>query len=173
MIYRNTLIAPHPEPRGLPRLDFTNYQTDGFYDELFEAPGIPRAGARTLARRISELPPGELIQRQKAAEAALLQAGITFAVYGDKSGTEKIFPFDILPRIVESHDWETLERGLKQRTMALNLFITDIYNDQKILKDKVLPEELIKTAKTFRHQLIGFKPPRDLGPHHRHRSRPR
>ena len=85
------------------------------------------------------MPSGELIQRQRAAEAALLQMGITFAVYGDKSGTEKIFPFDIIPRIIEADDWEYLEKGLKQRTHALNLFITDVYNDGKILKDKVVP----------------------------------
>src|SRR5436190_9950342 len=118
-------------------MDYSNYSTDGFYDELFESSGKPRAGAVALAKRIASIPTNDLIQRQKAAEATLLQMGITFAVYGDKSGTEKIFPFDIIPRIIEAHDWEYLEKGLKQRTRALNMFITDVYNDGKILKDKV------------------------------------
>ncbi len=165
MSFLSTLAELAPSPKGLSRVDFNNYQTDGFFDELFEACGKPRAGAQLLAKRIAALPPGELIACQRAAEAALLQAGITFAVYGDKSGTEKIFPFDIIPRIVEADDWEILERGLKQRTMALNLFLTDIYNDQKILKDKVIPESLIKTAKTFRSQMVGFTPPRGIWAH--------
>ena len=118
-----------------------------------------------MVKRISAMPAGELVQRQKAAEAALLQMGITFAVYGDTSGTEKIFPFDILPRIVEAADWAYLEKGLKQRTRALNLFITNVYNDSKIMKDKVVPEALIKTAKTYRPQLLGFTPPRGIWAH--------
>jgi uncharacterized circularly permuted ATP-grasp superfamily protein len=146
-------------------VDFAAYQTDGFFDELFVEGGAPRAGAEPLVKRIAGLPAGELIQRQKAAEAAFLQAGVTFAVYGDKSGTEKIFPFDIIPRIVEAKDWEYLERGLKQRTVALNLFITDVYNAGKIFKDGVVPEELIKTAKTYRPQCVGFTPPKGIWAH--------
>src|SRR4051812_17785866 len=119
-------------------MEYADYKTDGFYDELFEAPGSPRAGAAALAKRIADMPQTELLERQKAAEAALLQMGITFAVYGDKSGTEKIFPFDIIPRIVEAKDWQYLEKGLKQRTLALNLFITDVYNDGKIMRDNVV-----------------------------------
>ena len=166
MIARTSyLIEQSQREDGTGKVDFSDYQTDGYYDELFESPGKPRAGAVHLAKRMADMPTGELIQRQKAAEAALLQMGITFAVYGDKSGTEKIFPFDIVPRIVEADDWEYLERGLKQRTMALNLFITDIYNDAKILKDKIVPEALIKTAKSFRHQLVGFTPPRGVWAH--------
>jgi len=146
-------------------VDFTNYKTDGFYDELLEESGHARAGAAHVVKRISEMPFDELLQRQRAAEAALLQMGITFAVYGDKSGTEKIFPFDIIPRIIEAKDWAYLEKGLKQRIHALNLFITDVYNDGKILKDKVIPADLIKTAKTYRPQLEGFTPPRGIWAH--------
>jgi len=146
-------------------VDFSNYQTDGFFDELFDNGGKPRPGAMPMVKRISAMPPGELLQRQKAAEAALLQMGITFAVYGDTSGTEKIFPFDIIPRIIDAADWTYLEKGLKQRTHALNLFITDVYNDGKIMKDKVVPESLIKTAKTYRPQLVGFTPPRGIWAH--------
>ncbi len=147
------------------KLDFANYATDGYFDELFEATGKPRAGSALLTQRIASLPAGELLARQKAAEAALLQMGITFAVYGDKSGTEKIFPFDLIPRVVEAADWAVLERGLKQRTHALNCFLTDIYNEQKIVKDKVIPAELILSATTFRRQMVGFTPPKGIWAH--------
>jgi uncharacterized circularly permuted ATP-grasp superfamily protein len=146
-------------------VNFAGYQTEGYFDELFGEGGIPREGAALFADRINALPIGELTRRQKAAEAALLQMGITFAVYGDKSGTEKIFPFDIIPRIIEAHDWDHLERGLKQRIAALNLFTQDIYNEQKIIKDRIIPEELIATAKTFRPQLVGFTPPKSIWCH--------
>ncbi len=146
-------------------MNFAGYQTEGYFDELFGEGGIPREGAALFADRINALPIGELTRRQKAAEAALLQMGITFAVYGDKSGTEKIFPFDIIPRIIEAHDWDHLERGLKQRIAALNLFTQDIYNEQKIIKDRIIPEELIATAKTFRPQLVGFTPPKSIWCH--------
>jgi uncharacterized circularly permuted ATP-grasp superfamily protein len=157
--------APPTDPKGWQRLDFTNYQNDGFYDELFEDGGKPRNGAKHVVKRIVGMPAGELLERQKAAEAALLQMGITFAVYGDKSGAEKIFPFDIIPRVIEAADWQYLEKGLKQRTHALNLFLTDIYNEGKILKDKVVPTDLIKSAKTYRPQLEGFTPPRGIWAH--------
>jgi len=146
-------------------VNFTGYETGGYYDELFLEAGTPRAGATLFADLINSLPTDELVRRQKAAEATLLQMGITFAVYGDKSGTEKIFPFDIIPRIVEAADWNYLERGLKQRIAALNLFTQDVYNDRKIIKDKVVPEDLIATAKTFRPQMVGFTPPRGIWCH--------
>ena len=146
-------------------MDFASYQTDGFYDEMFESAGNPRAGSKPFARRLAEIPQSDLFQRQQAAEAALLQMGVTFAVYGDQSGTEKIMPFDIIPRIIEASDWAYLERGLKQRAHALNLFITDVYNARKILKDKIVPEELIMTAKAYRPQLCGFTPPKGIWAH--------
>jgi uncharacterized circularly permuted ATP-grasp superfamily protein len=146
-------------------VDFKDYDTDGFFDELFLPDGQPRPGAAMLAKRIASLGPGELQEAQRAAEVALLQMGITFAVYGDQSGTEKIFPFDVIPRIVQAGDWVYLERGLKQRTTALNLFITDVYNRQQIIKDKVIPEDLIRTAKAYRPQMLGFTPPRGIWAH--------
>lgn len=101
---------------------FTNYKTDGFYDELFEADGQPRAGAKLLIDRISSLPEGDLKWRQESAEAAMRNLGITFAVYGNEAGTEKVWPFDIIPRIVEAADWQRIAEGLTQRITALNLF---------------------------------------------------
>jgi len=146
-------------------MNFDNYDTGGFYDEMFDAQGVPRPGADLVVQRINSLPAEELIRRQRAAERALLHLGITFSVYGDQSGTERIFPFDIVPRIVQGKEWETMERGLKQRVHALNLFIHDVYNDQKIIKDKVIPEELVFSADGFRKQCLGLQPPRNIWCH--------
>jgi uncharacterized circularly permuted ATP-grasp superfamily protein len=146
-------------------ITFNGYDTEGFHDEMFQQSGQPRPGAVLLQQRIDSLSDGELMQRQQAAERALLQMGITFNVYGDSVGTERIFPFDIIPRIVASTEWEWLERGLKQRVYALNLFINDIYHDQKILKDKIIPEEIVKSAKSFRSACIGLTPPRGIWCH--------
>jgi len=140
-------------------MQFTAYDTDGFFDEMFEADGHPRAGSALLVQRIHALAEGELLHRQRAAEQALLHMGITFNVYGDEAGTERIFPFDVIPRIVEAADWAIIERGLKQRIRALNLFIDDVYRDQKIVKDHVVPAEIIQSAKCFRRQCVGLKPP--------------
>jgi uncharacterized circularly permuted ATP-grasp superfamily protein len=146
-------------------MDFRGYQTENFFDEMFRAPGTPRDGAALLIQKLESLDEGELRERQAAAEQALLRMGITFNVYGDKSGTERIFPFDVIPRIVESADWKVLERGLRQRVYALNIFINDIYHEQKILKDGVVPRELIESATSFRRQCIGLKPPRGIWCH--------
>ncbi len=94
-----------------------------------------------------------------------MNLGITFTVYGEKEGREKIFPFDIIPRLVDNQEWSVLERGLKQRISALNLFIDDIYNDQQILKDQIIPEDLILNAASFRKQCIGLKPPKGIWRH--------
>ncbi len=144
---------------------FQNYNSEGFFDELFESNGTPRPGARLLVDKIEALPPGELLIRQKAAEAQLLKMGITFNVYGRTEGTEKIFPFDIIPRIVSAEDWQQIEEGLKQRIFALNEFLQDIYNDKKIIKDKIVPEDLILSSKTYRKQCEGFTPPRGIWCH--------
>jgi uncharacterized circularly permuted ATP-grasp superfamily protein len=141
------------------------YDTEGFYDEMFAADGRPRPGASLLVQRIASLPAGELLQRQRAAEQSLLHLGITFNVYGDAAGTERIFPFDIIPRIVEAADWAYIERGLKQRIQALNLFIDDVYHDQKIVQDGIVPEYLIHSAASFLSPCLGLNPPRGLWCH--------
>ncbi|MBX7220143.1 MAG: circularly permuted type 2 ATP-grasp protein [Blastocatellia bacterium] len=146
-------------------MKFEAYETDGFYDEMFHANGRPRTGTSVLAQRLETIPEEEILQRQKAAEAALLQLGITFNVYGDSAGIEKIFPFDIIPRIVEAHEWTPIEQGLKQRIYALNLFINDIYHDQKIIRDGVVPEHVIASSKCFLRPCIGLKPPRGVWCH--------
>jgi uncharacterized circularly permuted ATP-grasp superfamily protein len=144
---------------------FGTYDPGDYFDELIDADGTPRPGARLLVEKIESLPNGDLAMRQKAAEALLLKMGITFNVYGRDEGTEKIFPFDIIPRIVPSEDWWQIENGLKQRIFALNAFIQDIYNDKKILKDKVIPEDLVLTSRTYRKECEGFTPPRGIWCH--------
>ena len=144
---------------------FDDYDVGGFCDEMFSEPGVPRPAARALANQLATLPDGELLMRQQAAERTLLQMGITFNVYGDSAGTEKILPFDMVPRIVPSSEWDTIERGLKQRIQALNLFIDDLYHDQKILKDNVVPRDVVYSSKGLRPQCAGLNPPRGIWCH--------
>ncbi len=144
---------------------FHDYDSGDFYDELFAPDRTPRPGARLLVAKIESLPPGDLAMRQKAAEALLLKMGITFNVYGRQEGAEKIFPFDIIPRIVAEEDWRQIESGLKQRIFALNAFLQDVYNDKKILKDKVVPADLVLSSRTYRRECEGFTPPRGIWCH--------
>ena len=146
-------------------MQFTRYEIGEFFDEMFGENGQPRASARTLASKIESLPEGELLKLQRAAERAFLQMGVTFNVYGERAGVEKIFPFDLLPRIVPAAEWSRIERGLKQRITALNLFIHDLYHDQKALKDGVVPREIVLSSKAYRKQCIGFNPPRGIWCH--------
>jgi uncharacterized circularly permuted ATP-grasp superfamily protein len=152
-------------------MKFNGYATDDFWDEMFEGRSpenghaIARHAARMLVERIESLPEGEVQRRQASAERALLQMGITFTVYGDDQGTERIFPFDLIPRIIDSTEWEMIERGLIQRIQALNMFLDDIYHDQRILKDRVIPEHVIYSGKSFREQCIGLNPPKGIWCH--------
>ena len=132
---------------------------------MFDADGEPRPGRALLVDRIESLAEGELLQHQRAAEQALLDLGITFNVYGDEAGTEKIFPFDIIPRIVQASDWRYIERGLKQRIHALNLFIEDVYDSRKIVRDGIVPEHLIASANNLLEPCKGPKPPKGIWCH--------
>ena len=146
-------------------MDLSDYQTDGFYDEIFAADGRPRQSAMPLIERLQSLPKGEMTRRQRAAESALRELGITFTVYGERKGTERIFPFDIIPRIVEAADWAIIESGLRQRIEALNLFIDDIYHDQKIIADGIIPRELLLSGKSYRPECAGLNPPSGIWCH--------
>ena len=148
-----------------PMETFSTYDPGDFYDELVDADSKARPGAALLVEKIEALPPGDLAMRQKAAEALLLKMGITFNVYGRDEGREKIFPFDIIPRIVPAEDWQQIETGLKQRIFALNEFLQDVYSDKKILKDRVIPEELILSSRTYRKECEGFRPPKGIWCH--------
>jgi uncharacterized circularly permuted ATP-grasp superfamily protein len=144
---------------------FLSYDTQGFYDEMFKGPGQPRPQAELLLETIQNLSEGQLLRYKHAADQLLLQMGITFNVYGDSAGTERIFPFDLVPRIVTAAEWERLERGLQQRIHALNAFLNDIYHDQKILKDGIIPAEVILSAASYRPQCQGLNPPRGVWCH--------
>src|SRR5437764_1912493 len=144
---------------------FSEYEVGEFFDEMFGENGKPRASARTLAHNIENLPEGELLNLQRAAERALLHMGITFNVYGERAGMEKIFPFDLVPRIVCATEWSRIERGLKQRITALNLFINDLYHEQRVIKDGIVPAEIVFSSKAYRKQCIGFNPPRGIWCH--------
>ncbi len=146
-------------------MNFDNYQMDNFYDELFEGPGQPRASAAPLINRLKGMPPEDVMRYQKVAEAELLQMGITFTVYGNNEGTEKIFPFDVIPRIVNAKEWERIEKGLVQRIHALNLFIDDIYHDQKIVKDGIVPMDMIQSSVGYREQCKGLTVPKGIWIH--------
>ncbi|MFM7425095.1 MAG: circularly permuted type 2 ATP-grasp protein [Elainella sp.] len=146
-------------------MQFNQYDPGDFYDELFLAKGQPRPEAAPLIERINSLSPEELMQRHQAAQTAMFRLGVTFNVYSDNQGTERILPFDIIPRTLSVQEWETLEKGLKQRIEALNLFLADIYSEQKIVKDGVIPAELIESASGFLRPCIGLKPPQNIWCH--------
>ena len=157
-------LANIPETRPVV-MSFEGYDTGGFYDEMLEADGSLRGGAALLAQRIEALPAGELLEHRRASEKALLQLGITFNVYGDESGIERVWPFDIIPRIVESAEWAYIERGLKQRIHALNLFIDDVYHKQSIVRDGIVPQHMICTAQNLLEPCMGLNPPRGIWCH--------
>lgn len=146
-------------------MDFSAYKTQGFYDELFSGDGKPRDIAAPLIHAFEKLPRGELKRRQAFAEQTFLNTGVTFTVSGDKHGIDRIFPFDLIPRLIDEAEWLRIEKGLKQRIKALNLFLQDIYHDQKILKEKIIPEELILSGKNFLKECIGLNPPQKIWCH--------
>jgi uncharacterized circularly permuted ATP-grasp superfamily protein len=141
---------------------FSNYRVDTAYDEMFTPDLSAREPYAPLFRRLLEMRDDELPERQQAAELSFLHQGITFTVYGEDEGTERIFPYDLLPRIISAAEWDVLERGLKQRIAALNLFIRDIYHEAKILTDNVIPRDLIYSCKHYRRQMRGIPVPRDV-----------
>ncbi|MBS1803432.1 MAG: circularly permuted type 2 ATP-grasp protein [Acidobacteria bacterium] len=141
---------------------YGDYRLDHAYDEMREPSGEVREAYRALADTLARLPQEELQRRKQSAELAFLTQGITFTVYGRDEGTEKIFPYDLLPRLITSHDWEQVERGLTQRITALNLFLRDVYSEAKILNDQIVPRELVYSCKHYRRQMRGLQVPRNV-----------
>lgn len=141
---------------------FEGYDIGPFYDEMFEAPGRPRSHYRQLFERLREVTIEELIRTQSLADRSYMDQGITFTVYGDPSETERIFPVDLLPRIIPNGEWRHLEQGLRQRVRALNAFLLDVYGDQAILNEGIVPRDLVESAAHFQREFIGFRPPKDL-----------
>ncbi|HMQ29554.1 MAG TPA: circularly permuted type 2 ATP-grasp protein [Chloroflexaceae bacterium] len=142
-------------PRANGQTLFASYALDGAFDEMFDAAGHVRPHYLPLHRRLHELGPGVLQERQRYADRTFLNQGITFTVYGDDEGTERIFPYDLLPRILTSVEWAVIEQGLKQRITALNLFLHDIYHEGRILADRVIPRELVYTCQHYRREMRG------------------
>jgi len=138
---------------------FANYQIDGAYDEMFAKHDLSRTQYQRLYERLLELSGTELQQRQRAADQTFLHQGVTFTVYSADEGTERIFPYDLLPRILTSAEWETIERGLTQRIVALNIFLHDIYHKGQILKDGVVPHDLIYSSRHYRREMRDLNVP--------------
>jgi uncharacterized circularly permuted ATP-grasp superfamily protein len=154
-----------PVATGEDAVNLETYETESFYDEMFGPQREPRRGTRPLVEAIYQLPSGELRRRHEAAEKAMHRLGITFNVYGGEEGAERIWPFDIIPRVIESAEWDRLEAGLKQRIHAINAFVDDIYHDQKIIKDRVIPDDLIRSAAGFLPPCMGLNPPKGIWCH--------
>ena len=150
-----------PETQSSPILK-GDYSVGNFFDEMFLESGEPRPHYRALFDRLSNLTIDEFNARRRAADISFLYQGITFTVYNENEGIERIFPFDLIPRIIPHNEWQTLERGLTQRVVALNHFLHDIYHDQRIIKDKRIPAELVFGARNFRREMIGINVPRNI-----------
>src|ERR1700745_190429 len=138
------------------------YELNGAYDEMFSAVDHPRKQYRPLHNLLLNLGRDELQRSKHEADQSFFNQGIAFTVYGTDEGTERIFPYDLLPRIITSAEWATIERGLTQRITALNLFLKDIYHDGKILDDKVVPRELIHSCPNYQREMRGLDVPRGI-----------
>src|ERR1700693_1854091 len=139
-----------------------NYLVDDAFDETFERPGKPRPHYAPLLKMFSSFPADEIRRHKHSADLSFLNQGITFTVYGREEGTEKIFPYDLIPRIITADEWATVELGLTQRLTALNLFLKDIYNEGRILEDGVVPREMVYSCKHYRRQMAGLQVPRNV-----------
>ena len=145
--------------------EWSQYQCGEAYDELMEAPGHPRRAARQLLEYLQGLSAKDLADRRLAADLAIKVMGITFTVYSEGKMLDRAWPFDIIPRVIPGREWDNTERGLKQRVNALNQFIQDIYHDQKIVKDKVVPAEVLAESVNFRPQCVGVSPKYNVWAH--------
>src|SRR5712671_4533069 len=141
---------------------FEHYELDDAHDEMNEPGGSVRHQYDHMYRALQNLPQDELYRRQQVADLSFLHQGITFTVYGRDEGTERIFPNDLLPRILTNDEWIRIERGLTQRITALNLFLKDVYHDGKILNDGVVPRELVCSCRHFRREMRGLEVPRGI-----------
>lgn len=150
-----------PATNGAAHAPFGGYDLDGStFDEMFSDEGQPRATYRTLYESVGGVGRDELRARQQAADLSFLHQGITFTVYGRDEGTERVFPYDLMPRIISGAEWSTIERGLIQRILALNLFLEDLYHKATIISDRVVPRDLVYTCKHYRREMRGVAVPR-------------
>ena len=142
-----------------------SYHLDGFFDEMFAAKDEVRPHYRALHQQLAEMTPEVFDERRRAADASFLYQGVTFTVYAEEEGVERVFPFDLVPRIIPESEWSHIERGLRQRVTALNLFLHDVYHSQRILAERVIPADLVFGARHFRREMIGIDVPRDIYAH--------
>jgi uncharacterized circularly permuted ATP-grasp superfamily protein len=141
------------------------YESNGFYDEMLAPSGQPRPGYRRLYEQLNRLGPRELARRHDLAMQMFRNHGITFAVYPDAEGTEKVFPFDIIPRVISAQTWQRLEAGLKQRLAALNLFLDDVYGRKLILRQGAIPPEIVLTSPQYLREIEGLPVPHGIHCH--------
>ena len=144
---------------------FNGYAPEKFFDEMMTASGAARPHYQRIMDHLGEFEPTEWAQRQTATDLAFMRGGVTFTVYSDSQGTERIFPFDLMPRVISAQEWAHIEKGLIQRITALNLFLHDIYHEQKILRDRVIAPHYVLSAKHFRREFMGCNVPRDIYVH--------
>ena len=139
---------------------FDEYQRlGGTYDEFFSEHGEPRPEVAQLVLSLDRIGQREFQKRQQLANSAFLNAGVTFSVYSDERGGERVFPFDLIPRVIAASEWDRVERGLAQRVKALNLFLNDIYGEQAILAEEIIPKRLVLGSSGYLPKLRGVKPP--------------
>jgi uncharacterized circularly permuted ATP-grasp superfamily protein len=147
-------------------IDWSQYHGEGLYDELVAPGGSVRPASASLAADLARLGVDALVARQEAAGVAIKEMGITFTVYSDEGGAiDRAWPFDIIPRIIPESEWRRVEAGLKQRVQALNLFIDDLYHDQKAVKDGIFPPDVLEKSVNFRPQCVGVDPPLGVWAH--------
>jgi uncharacterized circularly permuted ATP-grasp superfamily protein len=139
---------------------FEGYQPlEGTWDEYFEKPGTPREEAHKVVELLDALGSNDFRSRRKLADATFLRGGITFSVYSDRRGAERIFPFDLIPRVIAHDQWQRVEAGLKQRIRALNAFLTDVYGEQRILQEEIVPPDFVFSASGYIADMKGVRPP--------------
>jgi uncharacterized circularly permuted ATP-grasp superfamily protein len=141
------------------------YDPGAFYDEMFTAAGEPRVHCAPFHEELAQMAPSQFDECRRLADLAFLLQGITFTVYSDGLGTERLFPFDLVPRILPRAEWDRIERGLSQRVLALNLFLQDLYGPQLILKDRKVPRSLVMSCRHFRREMIDVTVPRGIYTH--------
>jgi uncharacterized circularly permuted ATP-grasp superfamily protein len=147
-------------------LEVTTDATSSLHlDEMFEPDGTPRPAYAALAATLNGLDPEEIEAHVQAINTALLQRGVTFTVYADDAGTERVFPFDVVPRILTASEWTGIERGIEQRVLALNFFLQDVYHEQRILREGRIPREVVYSSKHFCREMIGVDVPRNAYVH--------
>ncbi|GGO82591.1 hypothetical protein GCM10011348_24350 [Marinobacterium nitratireducens] len=146
-------------------IDWKQYEPGNFFDELIDPKGRPRTPACKLAKYLGDLDSEELAKRRKMAEATIQEMGVSFTVYTEEGNIDRAWPFDIIPRTISRQQWEKTAAGLKQRLKALNMFIDDLYHEQRILDDKIVPRYLIENSKNFRPECVGISPPHGVWAH--------